>query len=193
MQGTIPWTRAAEQLEHHDGRRWRQLVISTTTAMSSSKKRGEGEDTLFASVNFALADGVENLTLTGSRNMRGVGNAQDNEIAGNAGDNLLTGGLGADAHGQLGTDRFEWLTVAQSPATGRRWGCGHRLRLRRWRPPRAAQDRCRPRALGQAGLQVHRRSCFQRHRRHGAASLRRRSACSTAAWMAMRTPSSRWN
>ena len=52
-----------------------------------------------SSVSHALAANVENLTLTGSGNINGVGNGEDNEIAGNAGRNVLLGGNGDDTLG----------------------------------------------------------------------------------------------
>ncbi len=60
---------------------------------------GDGIDSVESSVSHALAANVENLTLTGSGNINGVGNAEDNEIAGNAGRNVLLGGNGDDTLG----------------------------------------------------------------------------------------------
>jgi trimeric autotransporter adhesin len=57
---------------------------------------GEGTDTVQASVDYALASNVENLTLTGSAGIGGSGNALDNLLTGNGGDNLLDGGDGND-------------------------------------------------------------------------------------------------
>ena len=39
---------------------------------------------------------MENLTLTGTGNLSGTGNALDNVITGNSGNNVLTGGAGVD-------------------------------------------------------------------------------------------------
>ena len=57
---------------------------------------GEGNDTVYASVSYALTSGIENLTLTGTGNINGAGNALDNIIIGNSGNNTLDGGAGAD-------------------------------------------------------------------------------------------------
>ena len=59
---------------------------------------GEGTDTVYASVSYALADNAENLILTGSANINAVGNAGNNRLNGNAGNNILFGGLGNDTY-----------------------------------------------------------------------------------------------
>jgi Ca2+-binding RTX toxin-like protein len=67
---------------------------------------GDGVDTVTASVDHALPDNVENLTLTGSA-VSGTGNALDNIIIGDAGDNTLDGGAGADTLiGGAGNDTY---------------------------------------------------------------------------------------
>jgi Ca2+-binding RTX toxin-like protein len=53
-------------------------------------------DTVQASINYTLGINVENLTLMGSLNLNGFGNALNNVIGGNAGVNTLTGGAGTD-------------------------------------------------------------------------------------------------
>ena len=60
------------------------------------EKAGEGTDTVFSSVDFTLSAGVENLTLTGTASLSGIGNALDNVITGNGGANILDGGAGKD-------------------------------------------------------------------------------------------------
>ncbi|BAY73408.1 hypothetical protein NIES23_62360 (plasmid) [Trichormus variabilis NIES-23] len=57
---------------------------------------GEGTDTVRASISYALGDYLENLILTGSDGINGIGNVLNNRITGNAGDNLLDGGEGND-------------------------------------------------------------------------------------------------
>lgn len=60
---------------------------------------GQGTDTVFASVNFSLAGQyIENLTLTGSADINGVGNSLANILIGNGGKNVLTGGKGNDTY-----------------------------------------------------------------------------------------------
>ena len=58
----------------------------------------EGTDTIESNVSFALPTNVEYLTLTGSGNLAGTGNALNNVLRGNGGDNTLTGGLGNDVY-----------------------------------------------------------------------------------------------
>jgi len=59
--------------------------------------KGQGTDSVTASVDFGLSAFVENLTLSGSDDLSGTGNALANEITGNSGTNLLQGLGGADA------------------------------------------------------------------------------------------------
>ncbi|MFZ5511915.1 MAG: Ig-like domain-containing protein [Pseudomonadota bacterium] len=57
---------------------------------------GEGSDTLFASVSYALPDNAENLVLTGGADVNAIGNGLDNRLTGNSGNNVLDGGAGTD-------------------------------------------------------------------------------------------------
>ena len=66
---------------------------------------GGGTDGVQSSVSFTLGSNVENLTLTGTANLSGMGNALANVLTGNAGDNVLQGGAGDDTlDGAQGTD-----------------------------------------------------------------------------------------
>ncbi len=67
----------------------------------------EGTDTVLSSVNYALTDNVENLTLTGSAKT-GTGNALNNVITGNAQANVLSGGAGDDR--LVGGDGRDFMT-----------------------------------------------------------------------------------
>ncbi|SSB98674.1 Hemolysin-type calcium-binding repeat-containing protein [Pseudomonas sp. 43mfcvi1.1] len=53
-------------------------------------------DTVRTSVNWSLGANLENLTLIGSANLNGSGNASNNVMIGNAGNNALSGGSGND-------------------------------------------------------------------------------------------------
>ncbi len=55
-----------------------------------------GTDTVFSAGTFALADNLENLTLTGNSAVNGTGNSLANIIIGNAAANTLNGGSGND-------------------------------------------------------------------------------------------------
>ena len=66
-----------------------------------------GIDNVNASVNYRLADWVNNLTLTGTTAVFGTGNELDNVITGNGASNRLEGGRGNDTIiGGAGDDRF---------------------------------------------------------------------------------------
>ncbi|HVM84952.1 MAG TPA: calcium-binding protein [Candidatus Binatia bacterium] len=65
----------------------------------------QGIDTVFSTINYGLADNVENLTLVGNTNLLGVGNALDNVIKGSGGNDELIGALGDDTlDGGAGND-----------------------------------------------------------------------------------------
>jgi Ca2+-binding RTX toxin-like protein len=66
-----------------------------------------GIDTVEASVDYTLTGHVENLTLRGTNDIAGTGNALDNVITGNDRDNLLSGGGGSDTlAGGAGNDTY---------------------------------------------------------------------------------------
>lgn len=67
---------------------------------------GGGADRVLSSASFKLGGSVENLSLTGSANRNGTGNALANTIAGNTGANILNGAAGNDVvKGGAGNDR----------------------------------------------------------------------------------------
>jgi Ca2+-binding RTX toxin-like protein len=69
---------------------------------------GGGVDTVRTAGTYTLADGLENLALTGNTAVNGTGNLLSNGLTGNAGNNHLSGGDGMDflsgGHGK------DWLT-----------------------------------------------------------------------------------
>lgn len=67
----------------------------------------EGTDLINTSVSYTLSDNVENLTLTGTTAINGIGNSLNNIITGNSGTNVIDGGLGNDTMiGGLGNDIY---------------------------------------------------------------------------------------
>jgi Ca2+-binding RTX toxin-like protein len=72
-----------------------------------TENTSEGTDSVSASVTYTLSANIENLTLTGSSNINGTGNASVNVITGNTGNNTLSGGAGADTMiGGTGNDTY---------------------------------------------------------------------------------------
>jgi Ca2+-binding RTX toxin-like protein len=68
---------------------------------------GEGNDAVFASINYGLTANVETLVLQGSADLQGFGNGSANTLFGNSGNNLLDGSAGADAMlGGAGNDTY---------------------------------------------------------------------------------------
>ncbi|WP_051378975.1 beta strand repeat-containing protein [Derxia gummosa] len=68
---------------------------------------GEGRDLVQSSISWTLGTNLEDLTLTGSSAINGIGNALDNRLTGNSGNNLLNGGLGDDTlAGAAGNDIY---------------------------------------------------------------------------------------
>ena len=72
-----------------------------------TEKSNEGNDAVNAAITYTLAINVENLTLTGTSSINGIGNSGNNIITGNAGNNILEGGGGADTMiGGTGDDAY---------------------------------------------------------------------------------------
>lgn len=68
---------------------------------------GEGTDTVFSNASHTLGANIENLTLTGTDNINGIGNSGNNVLIGNSGNNVLDGGSGSDTmKGGLGDDTY---------------------------------------------------------------------------------------
>ncbi len=67
----------------------------------------EGTDRIFATASHTLESNVENLILSGTSNINGIGNSLVNTILGNSGNNTLDGGVGADIlQGGAGNDIY---------------------------------------------------------------------------------------
>jgi Ca2+-binding RTX toxin-like protein len=72
------------------------IYIVDTVGDAVVEASGEGLDTVNSSIGFTLAANFENLTLTGSANINGIGNDVANTLTGNSGNNTLNGGGGND-------------------------------------------------------------------------------------------------
>lgn len=87
------------------------VVDNTGDIVDESVDGGAGTDTVRSSVSFNLGNttavkgSFENLSLLGTANINGTGNALNNALNGNSGNNSLDGGAGNDAiNGGLGND-----------------------------------------------------------------------------------------
>ena len=112
-------------------------IVDNTGDRVSENASGGGDsggyDTVQASINFTLGQYVEALTLTGTANLHGTGNALDNALTGNdgrnvlmglAGDDSLSGGNGSDflvggagndaLRGGSGNDHFVFAAAADN-------------------------------------------------------------------------------
>jgi Ca2+-binding RTX toxin-like protein len=79
--------------------------IVTDATDFAYENAGEGRDKVIASVDHRLRDHIEELELTGTADIRGYGNAENNLITGNGGANLLYGRDGHDTlRGEAGND-----------------------------------------------------------------------------------------
>jgi len=82
------------------------------TADSVVELAGQGTDTVFSSAAFTLNDNIENLTLTGTMAIDGMGNSLDNRLVGNTAANKLNGAAGADSlKGGAGSDVFIFSSI----------------------------------------------------------------------------------
>ncbi|RIY02593.1 calcium-binding protein [Aureimonas flava] len=89
-------------------------VFDTVGERVVGEQAGGGNDTIWASISVNLNDNanVENLRLTGTASIDGIGNELKNLITGNAGDNVIAGGLGNDQlWGKGGVDTFAFAEM----------------------------------------------------------------------------------
>ena len=83
------------------------LVDNIVDQVMEKANQGE-QDTVLASVSYALSENVENLKLDGNGNLNATGNDQNNLIVGNGGNNRIRGFAGSNIlHGDNGDDTVE--------------------------------------------------------------------------------------
>ena len=92
------------------------VVHDAGDVVSEASGVAGGVDIVQSFVTYTISDiDVENLTLLGTDNINGTGNAAANMITGNAGNNVLTGGAGIDTLiGGLGDDTFDFNALNNS-------------------------------------------------------------------------------
>jgi Ca2+-binding RTX toxin-like protein len=84
---------------------------------------GQGNDTVYASINYRLTANVDNLVMQGSADLQGYGNNLTNALYGNGGNNFLDGDAGADTMIGLGGNDAYVVdnaadTVTENPGEG---------------------------------------------------------------------------
>jgi Ca2+-binding RTX toxin-like protein len=72
------------------------LFITNKAGLDIVEDFDKGEDSVRSSVTFALQANVENLKLTGKKDIDAIGTGGENELIGNSGKNLLSGWYGND-------------------------------------------------------------------------------------------------
>ncbi len=88
-----------------------------------TENANEGTDLVNSSVTHTLGNNLENLTLTGSSAINGIGNALNNILTGNSAANTLTGGTGNDLlDGGLGNDTLSGGTGNDTYLLGTGYG-----------------------------------------------------------------------
>lgn len=94
--------------------------VVDATGDSVNESSSGGVDTVQTALsNYTLGSNVENLTLTGTGNISGTGNALANLLTGNAGNNTLSGGSGNDTLiSGAGNDTLDGGSGADSMAGG---------------------------------------------------------------------------
>ena len=81
------------------------------------EKRGEGLETVRASIDYQLSASVNTLEMLGTTAILGAGNESANTLLGNAADNILIGGLGSDTMtGGGGADVFRYTRFEENVA-----------------------------------------------------------------------------
>jgi Ca2+-binding RTX toxin-like protein len=87
------------------GGKGNDIYVVDNTSDVVTENANEGIDKVQSSITYTLGANVENLTLTGTDAIDGIGNAANNTLAGNAAANVLNGSIGADTLiGGLGND-----------------------------------------------------------------------------------------
>ena len=119
----------------------------------------EGNDTVYASIDYGLTANVDNLILQGSANLQAYGNNGVNALFGNSGNNILNGEGGADhMFGGAGNDVYCRRQCRRPGGRDRQRGHRHGLRLGRLHAdgecgqpdPARGQATCRPPATARS-------------------------------------------
>ncbi len=85
---------------------WDKATLMSAYPYSYINATGGSSDTVLASVSYTLSYYVENLTLTGTANIDGIGNSQNNILIGNDSANSLLGDAGLDQLNGNGGDDY---------------------------------------------------------------------------------------
>ena len=84
------------------------MYVVDDSGDSITEGADEGQDRVETSIDYSLGSNIEDLWLTGLKDLKGTGNGLNNIILGNAGNNQLIGGAGDDVLlGGLGQDSLD--------------------------------------------------------------------------------------
>ncbi len=101
------WLDGGSGADDLDGGKGNDTYIVDSADDSVTELANGGTDVIYSRVTYTLSDNIENITLSGPKNINATGNALKNTLIGNDGNNVLDGGSEIDSlKGGLGDDSY---------------------------------------------------------------------------------------